>query len=478
MPSSAIPSRPPGPRGHLLVGSLPELRGNPLPFLTDVARRYGDVAYCQIANVPVYVVSHPDLIEGILVTDNRKFIKPRLLRDAGEVLGNGLLTSDGDLWLRQRRLMQPAFHRDKIATYGGVMVERTLRMLDGWSDGDRFDLHAEMMRLTMGIVAETLFGADVEDRFAEVEHALDLSLKRFVERMSLIRLLDALPLPRNVRFRKATGVLDEIIYGVIEQRRREEMGREEMGREEMERNAKGRDEEMRDEEHRDHERRDDLLTMLLRAQDEDGSRMTDKQLRDEVVTLFLAGHETTAIALSWTWYLLSENPDVERRLVEEVTAVLGDRPPTLDDIPHLVYADMVIRESMRLYPPAWRIGREVIEEVDIGGYAVPVGAQVIMSQWVVHRDERFYPDPERFRPERWSDPGVDELPRFAYFPFGGGARRCIGDTFAMMEAILVMTTIVQRYHLSLQPGQRIEAFPSITLRPKYGLDVVAERRRE
>lgn len=437
---------PPGPRGHLILGCLREMQRTPLEFMAESIARYGDVVHMRLANVHVYLLNDPDLIEHVLVTANRSFIKPRLLRDAKEVLGNGLLTSEGDFWLRQRRLAQPAFHRDRIASYAETMVAYTERMLEEWKDGEKLDIHEEMMRLTLAIVARTLFGAEVGDKAADVGRSMEVALQRFVERITIFRFLDKLPLPRNRRFRAARASLDEIIYGIIEERRRAGVDRT------------------------------DLLSLLLQARDEDGSRMTDLQLRDEAITLFLAGHETTAISLSWTWYLLSQNPDVEARLVDELERVLGDRPPTLADLPNLSYTDMVVRESMRLFPPAWRVGREAIEPCEVGGYRIPVGAQVIMSQWVVQRDGRFFEEPEAFRPERWEDDLTKRIPRFAYFPFGGGARRCIGDSFAMMEATLLLAAIARRYHIALAPDAVIELWPSITLRPRHGLSMILTKR--
>jgi cytochrome P450 len=437
---------PPAPKGHFLLGHLPRMRNQPLEFMTECARLHGDFVHLRVANIDAYLLSHPDLVEEVLVTSNRNFIKPRLLREAGAVLGNGLLTSEGDFWLRQRRLMQPAFHRDRIASYGVTMVDLTREMLAGWHDGETLDIHEEMMRLTLGIVAKTLFGADVVQHAEDFGAALEVALQRFIERMGFMRLLDALPLPRNRRFKRAIGRLDEIIYGIIAERRE---------------NGDGSG---------------DLLSLLLGAQDEDGSRMTDLQLRDEAITLFLAGHETTAIALSWTLYLLSLNPGAEARLVEELEEVLKGREPRMDDMATLQYTDRVVRESMRLFPPAWRVGREAVVDCEIGGYHIGAGAQLIMSQWVIQRDPRFFDDPEAFRPERWDDDLARRLPRFAYFPFGGGARRCIGDGFAMMEATLLLASIVQRFHLSLVPDQSIVPFPSITMRPKYGIRMTLKRR--
>ncbi|MBS1913709.1 MAG: cytochrome P450 [Bacteroidetes bacterium] len=436
---------PPGPRGNLLAGHLARMRRDPLPFLTQNARTYGDIVFMRLATIPVYLLSHPDDIEYVLLAANRKFIKPRLLRDAGEVLGNGLLTSEGDLWLRQRRLMQPAFHRDRINAYGETMVELTLHMLDDWSDGLECDIHDQMMHLTLAIVVRTLFGTDIGMRGSEVGAALNVALERFVDRLSLKRLLDSIPfLPRNRRFQRARARLDEIIYEIINQRRSNPGGT-------------------------------DLLSLLLAARDEDGSRMDDRQLRDEAITLFLAGHETTAIALTWTWYLLAQHPEVEEKLTAELDRELGGAPPAVADLSRLRYTEMVVKESMRLYPPAWRIGREAIEECTIRGYRIPQGAQVVMSQWIVHRDPRFFADADQFRPERWEDiPGT--LPRYAYFPFGGGARRCIGDTFAMMEARLIVAAVHQRFRLRLLPDQRIDLWPSITLRPRHGVRMQLLRR--
>ncbi len=438
---------PPGPKGRPIVGSLPDLRNRPLEFMTDCVRQFGDVTYMKIADRHVYLLADPDMIEELLVTGNRNFIKPQLLKDAGAVLGNGLLTSDGDFWLRQRRLAQPAFHRDRIAAYADLMVSFTRETLDTWEDGKPFDIHEEMMALTLNIVAKALFGADVSGKAAQVGEALEVALERFVDRLSLMRIFDRLPLPRNVRFRRKKGELDAIIYEIIESRRRSGVDA------------------------------GDLLSMLLQAQDLDGSRMNDLQLRDEVVTLFLAGHETTAISLTWTWYLLALNPGVADRLFEELDEVLGDRMPELDDLPRLLYTDMVMRESMRLYPPAWRVGREALVDCTIGGYDIPKGAQVIASQWVMHRDARYFDDPLEFRPERWEGDLKNRLPKFAYFPFGGGPRRCIGDMFAMMEGVLLLAAIAREFRFELVRGQKVELWPSITLRPRGGVRVVGRRRR-
>lgn len=431
---------PPGPKGQFLIGNLRDLRRRPLEFMEECVATFGDITHFMIANIPVYLLNHPDMVEDVLVTNNRNFIKPKLLRDTAEVFGRGLLVSDGEFWLRQRRLAAPAFHRDRIASYATVMTDFTERMLERWRPGETLDIHAEMMRVTLEIVTKALFGAEISvEESRRVGHALEIMLERFVDRISFLQFLQKLPLPKNLRFRRALASLDEIIYRIIEARRRSgEIG-------------------------------DDLLSMLLGAQDVDGSSMTDRQVRDETVTLFLAGHETTAVSLSWTFLLLSRNPDVDTKLAEELDRVLGGRVPTLEDIPALAFTGQIVRESMRLFPPAWRVGREAIEACEVAGYPIPAGSQLIMSQWTLHHDARFFDEPMAFRPERWTPELERSLPKFAYFPFGGGPRRCIGDQFAMMEATLLLATIARRCRIDILADQKIEYWPSITLRPRHGL---------
>ena len=436
------------PKGHLLTGNLPELRRNPLRFLTTCAREYGDFVPLRLGPRKGFLINHPDLIEKVLVSRHRDFIKSAALQRSRFLLGNGLLTSEGQYWRRQRQLVQPAFHRDRIDGYGRIMVEHAGRTLERWRDGEVVDIHEEMMRLTLSIVAMTLFHADVSDEANEVGEALRMALEAFNVRANAVFLLpEWLPTPTNMMLHRAVGRLDRIIYDIINNRR-----------------ASGEDP-------------GDLLSMLLSAQADDGSRMTDKQLRDEAMTLFLAGHETTALALSWAFYLLSQHPEVEDRLVAELRDVLGGRLPQVADIPRLRFTEMVVMESMRLYPPAWAIGREAVRDVDLDGRAVPAGTIVLMSQWVMHRDPRYFDDPSRFVPERWSGDFAKELPKFAYFPFGGGPRHCIGNSFAMMEAVLLTAAIVQAFHFELVPGQAITLQPSITLRPSDGIRTVLDRRQ-
>ena len=440
---------PPGPEGRFLTGNLLDYTRDHLGFLTRCARRYGDVVGLRFVNVPVYLLNHPDHVEYVLVRNNRNFVKSRGERISLGFLGNGLLTSEGSFWRRQRRLAQPAFHQDRIAAYGEVMVERAGRMVVGWRDGEVRDAHDDMGRLTLEIVARTLFGVPLgSTEFEEVGDALATISRRFTGRGGVFfQVPEKIPTPGNLRFRRAIRRLDALIYGIIHDRR---ASSEDAG---------------------------DLLSMLLAVRDEEtGEGMTDRQLRDEAMTVFLAGHETTANTLSWTLYLLSGDPEVESRLQEELCEVLAGRPPTIDDLPRLRYTDMVVKESMRLYPPAWAFGREALADCEIGGYYVPAGTQLIVSQWVMHRDPRYYEEPGKFRPERWGDGSTESLPKYAYFPFGGGPRLCIGQSFAKMEAVLLLATIAQQFRLRSAPGERIAPQPSITLRPRNGMRMVLEKR--
>ncbi len=441
--------RPPGPKGRLLTGNLLDYTRDHLGFLTRCARRYGDVVGLRFVNVHVYLLNHPDHVEYVLVRNNRNFVKSRGERISLGFLGNGLLTSEGSFWRRQRRLAQPAFHRERIAAYGGVMVERAGRMVAGWRSGEVRDVHEDMGRLTLEIVARTLFGVPLRPaEFEEVGDALATISRRFTGRGGVFfQVPEKIPTPGNLRMRRAIRRLDALIYGIIRDRR-----------------ASGED-------------AGDLLSMLLAVRDEEtGEGMTDEQLRDEAMTVFLAGHETTANALSWTWRLLAEHPEVESRLFEELREVLADRSPAVEDLPQLRYTDMVVKESMRLYPPAWAFGREALADCEIGGYHVPAGTQLIMSQWVMHRDPRYYEEPGEFRPERWGDGSAEQLPKYAYFPFGGGPRLCIGQSFAKMETVLLLATIARKFRLHPAPGERVTPQPSITLRPKNGMRMVLERR--
>jgi cytochrome P450 len=454
--------RPDGPQGHFLTGVLPELGRDPLGFLTACARRYGDFVPLRFGLLPGLLLSHPDLAEEVLVTQHRYFVKSPTVRRL-RVLGNGLLTSEGEVWRRQRRLMQPAFHRRRVAGYAETMVRQTERMLAGWRDGETRDVVRDMTALTMGIVTETLFGAGLPGgpgTLEELGAALAAIGEHFNSRTYSLRffLPDAVPTPGNLRLRRAIARLDRVIYGIIGERRRGGL-------------ADG----------------GDLLSLLLRARDEpdeEGGRasgqgaggMTDRQLRDEVMTLFLAGHDTTALALSWTWALLAQHPVAEARLHAELREVLGGRAPAAADLPRLRYTEHVLTEALRLYPPAWAVGRQAVADCEIGGRRVRRGTVVTISQWVIHRDPRFFADADAFRPERWADGLAGRLPRYAYFPFGGGPRVCIGAGFAMTEAVLLLATIAQRFRLSLEAGFALTPQPFVTLRPKHGVRTVLRRR--
>ena len=439
---------PPGPKGHLLVGCLPEFRRDMLRFFSACARDYGDVVPIRVANRRLILLSHPDLIEEVLTARARHTTKTAILNMLRPVLGDGLLLSEGDSWLRQRRLMQPAFHRQRIAGYGDVMAGYTERGMADWRDGQTRDVHADMMAITQAIVAKTLFDADVSDAAFDVGHALHVLMEDFSRRRTA---LFALPrfvrTPARRRARAAVERLDRIVYDIIAARR-----------------ASGED-------------RGDLLSILLAARDaDDGSRMTDRQVRDEIMTLFLAGHETTAVSLSWTWYLLAQHPEVEATLAAELRGVLGGRLPTVADLPQLRYAEMVVMESMRLYPPAFTLTRRVAEACEVGGHRIEAETTLIMSQWIVQRDARWFEAPEAFRPERWENDLAKRLPRYAYFPFGGGPRLCIGNTFAMMEATLLLATIAQRFRFRLAPGASVKPMLSVTLRPAAGIHMTLAAR--
>lgn len=446
--TSAPRKFPPGPNTGLKRWSAGPLNRDPLEFFSHLIRTYGDVAGLRILNFRTIFINHPDHIEDVLVNNARKYIKGRVLRANRHVFGEGLLTSEGEFWLRQRRLMQPAFHRVRIAAYASTMVEYTQRLLEEWQDGETRDAHQEMMRLTLRIVGKTLFDSDVERDAKDVGKSLELLLEMGADFRRAIFIPAWLPTPANLRVNREIRHIEKILYRIIAERR-----------------ASGRD-------------AGDLLSMLLAAQDEDGSRMTDRQLRDEAITLFLAGHETTANTLAWTWLLLAQNPLVESGLHSELDSVLGGKSPSLDDLPKLPYTNHVITESLRLYPPAWGMARLAVEDTEVAGYPLNKGMGVAFGQWFVHRDSRWYSEPEKFLPERWEGGELlKRIPRFAYFPFGGGARQCIGNSFALMEAALVLATVAQKFRLRLVPDQQIVPLASITLRPRHGIKVKLESRK-
>jgi cytochrome P450 len=439
---------PPEHKGHPILGVMSEFNRDTLGFITRL-QKYGDVVRARFFYVPAYFIYHPADIEDILTANARNFRKAMSLRSNffHRLVGNGLVTSEGDFWRRQRRLAQPAFHRQRISGYGDVMVEYTKRTIDDWREGEERDLHRDMMRLTLEIVVKTLFDADVSGDADYVGRVLSEVVKPFASQATLKWILDnRLPTPGHRRFHRNVSEIDRIVYRIIAERRKA-----------------GYD-------------KGDLLSMLLQAHDEDGSQMTDSQLRDEVMTLFLAGHETTALALSWTWYLLATNRQAEQKFHEEIDRVLAGRLPQTSDLPNLRYTEMITKETMRLYPPAYGVGRESIDECEIGGYRIPRKSQVFAFQWVTQRDARFFENPEEFLPERWTAEFSERLPKYAYFPFGGGPRQCIGNYFAMMEIILILATLGQRFKFSMAPDAKVELYPAMSLRPKNGIRVrVSER---
>lgn len=445
-PTSA--KRPPRVKGELpILGSTLEMIRDPLGFLDRASRDLGDAVEFHLPGQRIYLFNHPDAIEQVLVTERDRLIKDKLTRELSLMLGKGLLVSEGQFWRKQRKLAQPGFHRERVAAYGDVMVRFAERAVEEWHDGEARDVHVDMMRLTLDIVAKTLFGVEIAEVARKIEWSLEVLMDRFSGAGIYMPL--ALPIPSNFRTKKAIEQLDDIVYGIIRERRKTgDTG--------------------------------DLLSMLIAAtaDDEEGGvkGMDDTQLRDEAMTLLLAGHETTALTLGFALHLLSQHPEVQAKLVKEIDDVLGDRAATAADMPKLRYAEAVVRESMRLFPPAWALGREAIAPCTIGGYHVPAGTQLWVAQWVVHRDPRWFADPLTFSPERWDNDFARSLPKHAYFPFGGGPRVCIGNAFAMMEAVLLLVTIARRFRVAPAPDAKpMDLAPSVTLRPKHGVRLVVAR---
>ena len=422
------------------LGSLTRFRRDPLDLLMSGFREIGDVVHFRLLTRDLVLVAHPDDVRWVLQEHTGNYNKrTRGFEVLQAFLRGGLLTSEGDHWLRQRRIAQPAFHRTRIAGFGGTMTQAAGELVDRWlcaSASHVVDVTAEMMRLTLRIVGEALLSTDVSHEADRVGRALNITLRRANDAIyRIVPLPEWWPTPANRRLRAAMRTLDDVILEIIAGRRA------------------------------DKSNPDDLLSMLMRARDEDtGEGMSDAQLRDEVMTVFLAGQETTAIALGWTWYLLSRHESARQRLHTEIDTVLNGRPPTVADLPRLAYVERVVKESMRLYPPAWVISRCAIEDDVIGGFQIPAGSVLLVSPYVTQRHPRFWARPEDFDPDRFETSRQADRPPFAYFPFGGGPRQCIGNSFAMMELVLVVTTIAQRCELDLPAGERVSTSPSITLR--------------
>jgi cytochrome P450 len=477
--SNEITKYPPGPTYKMPGKLIRQFIHDPIKTLSTISQKYGDISYFKLGpKQHVYLINNPDYIEKVLIYDHRNFKKGPRLQAAKAVLGEGLVTSEGDFHNRQRRLIQPIFHPKQIMSYANIMTDYAIRFRDRWKNEDIVDVSQEMMELTLGIICKSVLNYDVESEAEQVGKWLTIT-RNYSKRLQspIGHVLDKIPiLPTPKGARKAKEELDSLVYGLISDRRRHQQ------------------------EEPDNKRFDDLLSRLLEAQDSNlagsaslnstqfssNDKMSDKQVRDEVMTIFIAGHETTANALTWTFYLLSQYPDAEKNLHDEIDSVLGatdrnshnsSRIPTPDDIPKLQYTEKVLRESMRLYPPVWTMGRYVENDYPVGEYTIPAGSSILMSQYVMHHDPRYYEEPEQFNPDRWTAKFKTDLPRFSYFPFGGGIRGCIGEPFAWMEGILIIAVIAQKWTMRLVPGQRIKLDPAITLRPKYGMKMKLIRRK-
>ena len=442
---------PPGPRGLPILGVLPAVRRNPTAVFMSAARRFGDVVYLKIGPRRGYLITNPADVRHVLQDNARNYHKSPLYDKLRVLLGDGLLTSEDEFWLRQRRIAQPAFHRQRIAALASVMAEAARNAAAEWqtiaSDGRPVDVAEEMMRLTRTVVLRALLGADLGPFAAKVDHAWTLINQHIGESFWSLGFTDRLPTPKYRRFQAARAVLQGAVDHVISQRRRNPSDSA------------------------------DLLSMLLSARDEEtGEAMTDEQLRVEVMTFLLAGQETTSLALTWAWYLLSQHAGAQRRLEEEIDAVLNGRPPEYTDLVNLPYTRMVIDETMRLYPPAWGFSREALADDELGGFHLPRGWLVFVIPYVLHRLPAFWQDPEAFDPDRFLPERSSDRPKFVYLPFGAGPRQCIGNQFALIEAHLVVATLAQSYRLHLVPRHRVEPWPLITLRPRFGMPMIIERR--
>ena len=450
--------RPSGPKGSFIMGNANQFSEDEPGFLLENVKKYGDLVYFRLAYLHTYLVAHPDFIREVLVTQSDKFEKAPLDKKIlGKFLGNGLLTSDGNFHRRQRRLAQPAFHSKRIHNYADVMVDYANQLMTRWQDEAVVDITNEMMYLTMLIVSKTLFDADAITGASDTAEIIDGAMSNFqaISNRDYQRgfsLPNWIPTADNRLRNQAAAQFSAVMNQIIAERRKTAVNNqvEDTG---------------------------DLLSMLMLSVDEDGEFMDDKQLRDEVATLFAAGHETTSNALSWTWYLLAQHPDVEAKLHAELDAVLAGRQPTLADLPNLPYSLQIIKESIRLYPPAWILnGRLALEDVEIGGYTIPQGSTVFVSPYVMHHLPQYFDEPEAFKPERFTPEFEKSLPKFAYMPFGGGARVCIGNAFAMMEAQLILATIAQKYRLILAQTEPVRYKPQITLIAENGIQMRLEER--
>ena len=440
-------SYPPGLRHGLLWFALHRFRpADPIVLFQQLARQYGDIVHHQLGRQHIVFLNHPELIREVLVNQNDNFEKERTVRRSELLLGKGMITAEGAAHRRQRQAAAPAFHRQRISSYAQAIVDNARHTRAKWQHGAVVDVSLAMMEMSLAVVAQTLFGTALNGEAAELAAAINtiMSMYNYMIVMPAAETLVHLPLPKVGRFKRARARLDSTVYRMIEAHRGARSG-------------------------------GDLLSMLLEAfpHAEDGP-----YLRDQVITIFLAGYETIANALNWTWYLLAQNPAAEQKFHAELDAVLAGRLPGFDDLPRLRYTEMVLAESMRLYPPAWAMGRRALRDFALGPYWLPARTTVLMSQFVMHRDARYYPDPLRFDPERFTEQARALRPKLAYFPFGAGPRQCIGESFAWMEGVLALATIGQLWQFRLQPAQIVEPQPLITLRPRHGLRMRAQRREK
>jgi cytochrome P450 len=431
----------PGPRGGWLLGSTLDFKDSPLEFCAYVQKAYGDVARFQVGPSYWYLVSHPEDIHSIMTEQASIFQKPKIAKRLwSKFLGDGILTTEAEVWRRQNRMMRPAFHKNRIEEYGRLMVEYTHRMIDGWTDGSVVDMDDAMVGVTLEIVAKTLFDADVQDGAETVGHAMHVLHQEMIEHIHM-----PLPVPkwwpskRNKRKLQAIKDIEDIVHGVISERR-----------------DSGKD-------------HGDLLSMLMAAEDEEGQGLSDTELRDQSMTIFFAGHETTAHAMTWTWYLLAKHPEITTRLVTDIHEVTGGDRLSVAHLSQLPYLEMVIKESMRILPSVWVFIKEPTQDAELRGYKIPKGAQVVISPYVIQHDERWYKNPETFDPERFSKERVGEIPNGAYVPFSGGARICLGKSFAMMEAQLIIGSMVQRLVPRLAGTGHVKRHAQLSMHPLGGL---------
>ena len=485
---------PPGPAEIIPYRLALKFISNPLPILLEIANRYGDVSHFKFGpKLHVYLINNANYIEDILVKDNNRFIKSPGLRLAKRVLGNGLITSEGKIHDVQRRLVQQAFNRNRIKTYGKIISEySSVYINNNWKDGLVLDIHKEMTKLTLAIISKILFGSNTLE-LSDIDN-ISNSITIIIEyinklRIPFLKFIEILPLPSTIKYKRALSDLDKLIYHKINERRQKIKQSQDESEITLDFSEKTTAFQNKD--------NIDMLSILIASSYnketdnkentlyEDGNvvRMDNRQLRDEVMTMFLAGHETTANALTWTIYLLALHPKIESKIVDEIISLTGsddidNRLITPDDVSKLKYTEMVLMESMRLYPPSWAIGRQAIENYNLANkYVIPSGSVLIISQYLVHHDSRYFSQPDQFYPERWTPEFRASIPRFSYFPFGGGSRSCIGEPLAWMEGIIVLATIIKKWKITLEENMKhIELRPLVTLRPKYGIRVKLHKR--